>query len=121
MKIYITNLSLLFKVLRLALTLCLSLWIYKFWIATFSFNSMDDIQSLKTEDKSTAQDNLIQTEDDTSSQINQEDFPDSFEGFGYRFNEFGQLRHITTGEPFEFNQKKDDHLYNQKRYEALGE
>ncbi|GFR16716.1 cotranscriptional regulator FAM172A, partial [Trichonephila clavata] len=68
-----------------------------------------------------AQDNLIQTEDDTSSQINQEDFPDSFEGFGYRFNEFGQLRHITTGEPFEFNLKKDDHLYNQKRYEALGE
>ncbi|GFY47870.1 cotranscriptional regulator FAM172A [Trichonephila inaurata madagascariensis] len=115
------NENVLDKLLRLALTLCLSLWIYKFWIATFSFNSMDDIQSQKTEDKSISQDNIIQTEDDTSTQINQEDFPDSFEGFGYRFNEFGQLRHIITGEPFEFNLKKDDHLYNQKRYEALGE
>ncbi|PRD31447.1 UNVERIFIED_CONTAM: hypothetical protein NCL1_23542 [Trichonephila clavipes] len=68
-----------------------------------------------------AQDNIILTEDDTSTQIKQEDFPDSFEGFGYRFNEFGQLRHIITGEPFEFNLKKGDHIYNQKRYEALGE
>lgn len=82
---------------------------------------MDDIQSSKTEDKSTVQDKPAQPKDDASSQINQDDFPDSFEGFGYRFNEFGQLRHIITGEAFEFNVKKDDHVYNQKRYEALGE
>ncbi|GFT79683.1 cotranscriptional regulator FAM172A [Nephila pilipes] len=107
-----------FHLLRLVLTLCLSLWIYKFWITTFSSNLMDDIQSSKTEDKSN---DLKQTEDDASSPINQENFPDSFEGFGYRFNEFGQLRHIITGEPFEFNLKKNDHVYNQKRYEALGE
>ncbi|XP_071039132.1 cotranscriptional regulator ARB2A homolog isoform X2 [Parasteatoda tepidariorum] len=34
---------------------------------------------------------------------------------------FGQLRHITTGTPFEFNVMKDDQVYNQKRYEAIGE
>lgn len=32
----------------------------------------------------------------------------------------GQLRHVETGEPFEFK-VREDHSYNQKRYEALGE
>ncbi|XP_052016015.1 cotranscriptional regulator FAM172A isoform X4 [Apodemus sylvaticus] len=49
------------------------------------------------------------------------DFPDTLEGFEYAFNEKGQLRHITTGEPFVFNYREDLHRWNQKRYEALGE
>ncbi|XP_078531503.1 cotranscriptional regulator ARB2A isoform X1 [Lissotriton helveticus] len=49
------------------------------------------------------------------------DFPDTLEGFEYAFNEKGQLRHITTGEPFVFNFREDLHRWNQKRYEALGE
>lgn len=48
-------------------------------------------------------------------------FPTTFEGFGYKFNEFGQLQHITTGAPFNFNEKENDHIFNQKRYEAIGE
>ena len=32
----------------------------------------------------------------------------------------GQMRHTETGEPFVFK-VKDDSLYNQKRYEAIGE
>lgn len=50
-----------------------------------------------------------------------DEFPDTIEGFGYKFNEFGQLRHIQTGARFEFQVKQDDHDYNQRRYEALGE
>ncbi|XP_044518755.1 cotranscriptional regulator FAM172A isoform X3 [Gracilinanus agilis] len=49
------------------------------------------------------------------------EFPDTLEGFEYAFNEKGQLRHITTGEPFIFNAREDLHRWNQKRYEALGE
>ncbi|XP_074057490.1 cotranscriptional regulator ARB2A isoform X4 [Macrotis lagotis] len=49
------------------------------------------------------------------------EFPDTLEGFEYAFNEKGQLRHITTGEPFVFNAREDLHRWNQKRYEALGE
>ncbi|XP_077989062.1 cotranscriptional regulator ARB2A-like [Glandiceps talaboti] len=48
-------------------------------------------------------------------------FPSTLEEFGYAFNEDGELRDIKTGDKFEFFVKKDDHLYNQKRYEAIGE
>lgn len=53
-------------------------------------------------------------------------FPNSLEGFGYAFNEDGQLRKLdpatgrTGNQPFEFNVSGDSN-YNQKRYEALGE
>lgn len=48
-------------------------------------------------------------------------FPTTLEGFKYHFNADGQLRHIETDERFEFEVRKDDPKYNQKRYEALGE
>lgn len=48
-------------------------------------------------------------------------FPDTLEGFGYKFNEEGKLRNIDTNEPFKFEVKEDDRMYNQKHYEALGE
>ncbi|XP_070542343.1 cotranscriptional regulator ARB2A homolog [Ptychodera flava] len=48
-------------------------------------------------------------------------FPDTLEEFKYKFNEDGELRHMETDEKFIFHVKKDDHVYNQKRYEALGE
>ncbi|GIY08252.1 hypothetical protein CDAR_415751, partial [Caerostris darwini] len=48
------------------------------------------------------------------------DLQNAFEEFGYRFNEFGQLHHITTGAAYEFNVKEEDHAFNQRRYEALG-
>ena len=35
-------------------------------------------------------------------------------------NTDGQLRHIETGEPFEFK-IKEEQAYNQKRYETIGE
>ena len=53
-------------------------------------------------------------------------FPSSIKEFGYTFNKEGKLRQIdpTTGEagcePFVFNVSSDP-VYNQKRYEALGE
>ncbi|KAH8555227.1 protein FAM172A [Umbelopsis sp. PMI_123] len=47
-------------------------------------------------------------------------FPDSIEGFGYQFNENGQLRQIDTDEPFRFEVKPGDRAYNQMHYEALG-
>ncbi|XP_076339803.1 cotranscriptional regulator ARB2A homolog isoform X2 [Tachypleus tridentatus] len=50
-----------------------------------------------------------------------EELPSTIEKFGYFFNEFGQLRHIETGEPFKFQAKDNDNDYNQRRYEALGE
>ncbi|RIB15608.1 Arb2 domain-containing protein [Gigaspora rosea] len=49
------------------------------------------------------------------------EFPKSIEGFGYHFNEEGQLRDIKTNERFEFYAKPDDTSYNQTRYERLGE
>ncbi|CAG8543770.1 23047_t:CDS:10 [Cetraspora pellucida] len=49
-----------------------------------------------------------------------DEFPKSIEGFGYRFNEEGQLRDIETNEGFEFYVKPDDNTYNQTRYERLG-
>ncbi|CAL1269535.1 unnamed protein product [Larinioides sclopetarius] len=81
---------------------------------------MDDTQNEKTT-KSSAEDHVIESDDELNYKKIHDEFPDTFEGFGYKFNEFGQLRHITTGESFEFNVKKDDQAYNQKRYEALGE
>lgn len=48
-------------------------------------------------------------------------FPKTLEEFEYAFNEYGQLRHTKTGEPFVFNYKEGLHRWNQKRYEALGE
>ncbi|XP_013789047.1 protein FAM172A-like, partial [Limulus polyphemus] len=50
-----------------------------------------------------------------------EEHPSTIEMFGYSFNEHGLLRHIETGEPFKFQAKENDHDYNQRRYEALGE
>lgn len=47
-------------------------------------------------------------------------FPKTLEEFKYEFNEDGQLRHIETNKPFEFN-VSDDAAYNQQHYEALGE
>ncbi|XP_022653250.1 protein FAM172A-like [Varroa destructor] len=47
------------------------------------------------------------------------EFPNTIEGFGYRFNDRGQLRNIQTGKPFEFA-VTNDHQINQMRYEALG-
>ncbi|XP_010781365.1 protein FAM172A [Notothenia coriiceps] len=48
-------------------------------------------------------------------------FPKTLEEFEYAFNEYGQLRHLKSGEPFVFNAREDLHRWNQKRYEALGE
>lgn len=49
------------------------------------------------------------------------DFPSTIEEFGYHFNDFGQLRHVKTGEPYLFEVRPNDVPYNQKRYEALGD
>lgn len=50
-----------------------------------------------------------------------EQFPETLEGFGYRFNEKGQLRQIEDPEQgYVFEVKPEDKNYNQKRYEALG-
>ncbi|KAL3188683.1 hypothetical protein MRX96_022482 [Rhipicephalus microplus] len=54
-------------------------------------------------------------EDDDSSP-----FPSTIADFGYFFNDFGQLRHLKTGEPYQFYVRSNDHGYNQRRYEALG-
>jgi len=40
--------------------------------------------------------------------------------YGYRFNGFGQLRHVTTGAEFEFNVFDGDKSKNQRRYEEIG-
>lgn len=48
------------------------------------------------------------------------EFPNTIDGFGYRFNEKGQLRSIHNGKAFEFAESTDP-VYNQRRYEALGE
>ncbi|XP_063956056.1 cotranscriptional regulator ARB2A homolog [Lytechinus pictus] len=47
-------------------------------------------------------------------------FPTTLEDFQYQFNDKGQLRHSVTGKPYEFEFKKGDPTYNQRRYEALG-
>ncbi|KAK3607074.1 hypothetical protein CHS0354_027936 [Potamilus streckersoni] len=49
------------------------------------------------------------------------EFPNSLEGFGYRFNKEGQLRKIDTDELFEFNVQEGNYSYNQKHYNALGD
>jgi len=57
----------------------------------------------------------------------EEPFPETLEGFGYRFNSCGQLRKIdpATGKlsdtPFEFKVMPNNHHFNQRHYEALGE
>ncbi|KAJ3027546.1 hypothetical protein HDV00_011031 [Rhizophlyctis rosea] len=47
-------------------------------------------------------------------------FPTTLEGFGYRFNNDGELRSIDTDERFKFLVKPNNHAYNQAHYEALG-
>ncbi|GET01323.1 protein FAM172A-like [Rhizophagus clarus] len=49
------------------------------------------------------------------------EFPNTIEGFGYKFNEEGELRNIHTGERFEFVVRPEDRQYNQRHYEELGE
>ncbi|PKK80920.1 hypothetical protein RhiirC2_767561 [Rhizophagus irregularis] len=49
------------------------------------------------------------------------EFPKTVEGFGYRFNEKGELRDIKTGGRFEFFYRTGDRYYNQRRYEELGD
>ncbi|PKY17966.1 hypothetical protein RhiirB3_468274, partial [Rhizophagus irregularis] len=49
------------------------------------------------------------------------EFPKTVEGFGYRFNEKGELRDIETGGRFEFFYRTGDRYYNQRRYEELGD
>ncbi|KAG8187762.1 hypothetical protein JTE90_018762 [Oedothorax gibbosus] len=105
--------------LRLALAICLSLWIYKYIVRYFTSGLMDDdAKRAKTDMKSFADSYVIESDDKDT--LEPKNFPDTFEGFGYKFNAFGQLRHITTGEPFQF-EVRDDHVYNQRRYEAIGE
>lgn len=54
--------------------------------------------------------------------MSDEQFPTNLEGFGYFFNEKGQLRQIAKpDEGFVFEVKSGDKAYNQKHYEALGE
>ncbi|GAB6028345.1 hypothetical protein CHUAL_002516 [Chamberlinius hualienensis] len=48
------------------------------------------------------------------------EFPNTLQEFGYHFNEEGRLCDIKTGQPFDFK-VSEDHTYNQKRYEAIGE
>jgi len=48
------------------------------------------------------------------------EFPASIEGFGYHFNDNGQLRSIETNGPFQFEVKAGNHRHNQLHYEALG-
>lgn len=61
------------------------------------------------------------------SQAMDDSFPKTLKEFGYAFNDQGQLRIIDpnsglAGElPFEFEVDKNNHDYNQRRYEALGE
>lgn len=54
------------------------------------------------------------------SGLDHEHFPNTVEGFGYHFNENGQLRKIDTDEPFQYVVKPGDKAYNQGHYEALG-
>ncbi|XP_023226430.1 protein FAM172A-like [Centruroides sculpturatus] len=49
------------------------------------------------------------------------EFPKTIKEFGYYFNEYGQLRHSKTNEPFKFEVKEEDYDYNQRHYEILGE
>lgn len=49
-----------------------------------------------------------------------EEFPNTLQGFNYRFNEEGKMRHTETDSAFEMA-VTEDATYNQKRYEALGE
>ncbi|EDV26313.1 uncharacterized protein TRIADDRAFT_22252 [Trichoplax adhaerens] len=50
----------------------------------------------------------------------EQNFPSTLEGFGYKFDEDGELRNINSNSPFVFDVSSSG-SYNQKRYEALGE
>lgn len=56
-----------------------------------------------------------------SSEEDEYEFPKTLEEFGYHFNEEGQLRNIDTDNGFNFVEKEDNHRFNQKRYEAIGD
>ncbi|XP_030832814.1 cotranscriptional regulator FAM172A homolog isoform X2 [Strongylocentrotus purpuratus] len=56
----------------------------------------------------------------TEQSLTSYQFPTTLEDFQYQFNEKGQLRHTVTGKPYEFEFKKGNPMYNQRRYEALG-
>lgn len=47
-------------------------------------------------------------------------FPKTLEEFNYEFDKDGKLQDRETKEPFKFVVDPDNHKYNQKRYEALG-
>jgi len=55
------------------------------------------------------------------------DFPMDLKGFGYAFNQAGQMRQLEedgvtiSDRPFKFEVKPGDRTYNQAHYEALGE
>eukprot|EP00794_Sanderia_malayensis_P009769 gene9769-10768_t len=55
-----------------------------------------------------------------TSTDNNEEFPATLEGFGYHFNNAGQLRDIKLDIPFRFEVVQGDQTYNQDHYEALG-
>ncbi|XP_013385243.1 protein FAM172A isoform X2 [Lingula anatina] len=57
---------------------------------------------------------------DTSTEEEEYKFPKKLEDFEYTFNDEGYLEHIETKESFIFK-VRDDHFFNQRRYEALGE
>jgi predicted alpha/beta hydrolase family esterase len=78
------------------------------------------------DDKAEAQNSkkaeLVEAEDeDTKEEEPLPQFPSTIDGFGYTFNEKGQLRHKETDKPFVFVVKEGDKQYNQAHYEALGE
>ncbi|KAK2182474.1 hypothetical protein NP493_351g01019 [Ridgeia piscesae] len=54
-------------------------------------------------------------------QRTQREFPDTLEGFGYAFNERGELRHIDTNQPFTYYADAKDNAYNERRYKVIGE
>ncbi|XP_054715579.1 cotranscriptional regulator FAM172A homolog [Uloborus diversus] len=57
----------------------------------------------------------------TDEEDSEPEFPKTLEEFGYEFFGGQELRNIETNEKFNFEAKPHDHVYNQRRYEALGE
>jgi len=82
-----------------------------------------DAEALESLSNQGTQD-LLSAEDEKSHPPDADGIKDenweTIEDFGYQFNEHGQLRHIITKEPFEFNYFKE-RAANQHRYECLGE
>ncbi|XP_071479006.1 cotranscriptional regulator ARB2A homolog [Diadema antillarum] len=62
----------------------------------------------------------MQPSSSTSSSSSKFQFPKTLEEFKYKFNEKGELRHVTSGERYVFEVERGNQAYNQKRYEALG-